>query len=251
MARRQGTFRIGTSGYQYDHWQGVLYPEDVPKRRWFDVYAETFNTVEINNTFYHLPKAKTFDRWRDRAPEGFQYVLKYSRYGTHMKRLKDPGGPEGHIATFLGRAERLGPLLGPILVQLPPHWHVNVDRLEAFLDAAPAGHRWALEFRDRSWLCDAVWDALRRHNAALVVHDMLQDHPREVTADWVYLRFHGTSDAVPYGGNYTSQALGGAARRIRRHLAEGRDVYAFFNNDAQGCAVRDALNLRRYVRKHQ
>jgi uncharacterized protein YecE (DUF72 family) len=251
VAKTRGTFRIGTSGYQYNHWRGVLYPDDVPKKRWFEVYADTFNTVEINNTFYHLPKAETFDDWRRRAPDGFLYVLKYSRYGTHMKRLKDPGGPDGHVATFLERADRLGPLLGPILVQLPPHWNADPARLDAFLAAAPADHRWAVEFRDPSWFCEAVWEVLRRHNAALVVHDMLQDHPREVTADWVYLRFHGTAEAMPYGGNYSPQALSGAARRIRRHLGEGRDVFAFFNNDAEGHAVRDALALRRYVRKHE
>jgi len=247
MAKRTGNFRIGTSGYQYDHWRGVLYPEGVPKRRWFETYAETFDTVEINNTFYNLPKAETFEAWRGRAPTGFRYVLKYSRYGSHMKRLKDPGGPQGHVARFLERADRLGECLGPILVQLPPGWNADPERLEAFLDAAPDDHRWAVEFRDPDWFRDEVWEVLRRHDAALVIHDMLRRHPREVTADWVYLRFHGPSDELPYGGTYSPQALSGAARRVKRHLAEGRDVYAYFNNDAEGHAVRDALALRRYV----
>ena len=247
MAATTGTFRVGTSGYQYDHWQDVLYPEDVPKKRWFETYTETFDTVEINNTFYNLPKAETFDRWRERAPDGFLYVLKYSRYGTHMKRLKDPGGPEGHVARFLERADRLGGLLGPVLVQLPPNWNADPERLDAFLDVAPDDHRWAVEFRDPDWFRDAVWEVLHRHDAALVIHDMLDDHPREVTADWVYLRFHGTADGMPYGGNYSPQALSGAARRVQKHLAAGRDVFAFFNNDAEGHAVRDARNLRRYV----
>jgi len=247
MAKRSGTFWIGTSGYQYDHWRGVLYPEGVPKKRWFEVYAETFNTVEINNTFYHLPKAETFDAWRERAPEGFRYVLKYSRYGTHMKRLTGAGGPAGHVARFLERADRLGGGLGPILVQLPPNWRANPERLDAFLDAAPADHRWAVEFRDPSWFSEEVWEVLRRRAAALVIHDMLRPHPRRVTADWVYLRFHGTADAMPYGGNYSPQALSGVARRVKKHLAEGRDVYAYFNNDAEGHAVRNALRLRRYV----
>lgn len=250
MAAKQGAFRVGTSGYQYDHWQGVLYPEDVAKKRWFHVYADTFDTVEINNTFYNLPSAKTFDAWRDRAPDGFEYVLKYSRYGTHLKHLKDPGGKEGHVATFLDRADRLGDALGPILVQLPPKWNADVDRLAGFLEAAPPDHRWAVEFRDPSWFRDEVWAVLREHNAALVVHDLVEGHPRKVTADWVYLRFHGTSSARRYAGTYSPQALSGAARRIRRHLARGRDVYAFFNNDAQGHAVRDALDLRRYVLSH-
>jgi uncharacterized protein YecE (DUF72 family) len=232
--------RIGTSGYQYDHWSGVFYPSDLPKNEWFPFFARHFDTVEINNTFYHLPQASTFDSWRDRAPPGFCYVLKFSRYGTHLKHLKDPADS---IGRFLDRAERLGPFLGPILVQLRPNWRVNVDRLADFLDAAPGRRRWALEFRDPSWLCPAVYNLLREHNAALCVHDLIRDHPRVVTADWVYLRFHGAGD----GGDYSHQALAGAARRIRRHLDEGREVFAYFNNDAKGYALANAADLRRYL----
>jgi len=164
-----------------------------------------------------------------------------------MKRLTGAGGPDGHVARFLERADRLGDQLGPILVQLPPNWHVNTGRLDAFLDAAPDDHRWAVEFRDPSWFTEEVWEVLRRLEAALVAHDMLRRHAREGTADWVYLRFHGTADAMPYGGNYSPQALSATARRVKKHLAMGRDVYAYFNNDAEGHAVRDALRLRRYV----
>jgi uncharacterized protein YecE (DUF72 family) len=231
--------RIGTSGYQYDHWSGRFYPDGLPKDEWFGWYAERFDTVEINNTFYHLPQASTFDRWRERAPDNFCFVLKFSRYGTHLKHLKDPADS---IGRFLERAERLGDRLGPILVQLRPNWRCNVDRLAGFLDAAPARHRWAVEFRDPSWLCEPVYDLLREHNAALCVHDLIPDHPRVVTADWVYLRFHGAND----GGNYTCQALSGAAQRIQKHRAAGRDAFAFFNNDAKGYAVENAADLRRY-----
>jgi uncharacterized protein YecE (DUF72 family) len=125
---------IGTSGYQYDDWRGRFYPEHLPKRQWFAHYAQHFDTVEINNTFYHLPGAGTFDEWRDAAPPGFRYALKYSRYGSHLKRLKEP---EGHIGRFMAVAQRLGPLLGPILVQLPPHFNADAVRLDAFLRAAP------------------------------------------------------------------------------------------------------------------
>jgi uncharacterized protein YecE (DUF72 family) len=234
--------RVGTSGYQYDHWRGRFYPEDLPKKRWFDYYTEQFDTVEINNTFYNLPKAETFDHWREEAPPGFIYTLKYSRFGTHIKRLKDP---ETHVDRFVERASRLREALGPILVQLPPRWHAVPERLSDFLEAAPSEHRWAIEFRDPSWFEPGIYDILRRHGVAMCVHDMLEDHPREITADWVYLRFHGpTGD---YGGSYSPQALSGAARRIRRHLDEGRDVYVYFNNDAEGCAVDNARDLRRYV----
>ncbi|MFW6107175.1 MAG: DUF72 domain-containing protein [bacterium] len=242
--KQRATARIGTSGYQYDHWVGVLYPEEAPKKSWFAHYARSFDTVEINNTFYSLPASKTFDAWRERAPVGFCYVLKFSRYGTHLKRLKEPGDT---IATFLERAERLKGRLGPILVQLPPHWKANPQRLAAFLDEASPAHRWAVEFRDPDWLRRDIYDLLAAHNAALVVHDLIPDHPRVTTADWVYLRFHGPTENGPYGGNYSYQALNGVARRIRKHLGEGRDVFAFFNNDAKGYAVRNAADLGRYL----
>jgi uncharacterized protein YecE (DUF72 family) len=240
MARRNAQLRVGTSGWQYDHWKGIFYPEDLRKSGWFGHYAGHFDTVEVNNTFYHLPKAQTFDAWREQAPKGFRYALKFSRYGSHLKKLKDP---QASVQAFLERAERLGELLGPILVQLPPNWEADAGRLRAFLDAAPKRHRWAVEFREASWLCEAVFDLLRRHQAALCVHDIIPDHPRVTTADWVYLRFHGPG---PWG-SYTHQALSAAAGRIRAHLADGRDVYAYFNNDAHGHAVRNALDLRRYA----
>jgi uncharacterized protein YecE (DUF72 family) len=232
--------RIGTSGYQYDHWKRIFYPDDLPKKQWFDFYSNHFDTVEINNTFYHLPQAKTFDDWREAARAGFRYVLKFSRYGTHMKKLKDATDT---IGLFLERAERLKTYLGPILVQLPPHWTPDFERLEQFLDAAPHRHRWAVEFRQPDWLCKRTYDILRSHNAALCIHDMIPDHPRVITADWVYLRFHGTD----YAGDYSHQALNGTAGRIRKHLRAGRDVWAFFNNDIGGHAVHNARDLHRYV----
>ncbi len=241
----QGTeLRIGCSGYQYDHWIGPLYDEDLPRKQWLQRYAETFDTVEINNTFYHLPKARAFETWRDRAPEGFRFALKFSRYGTHMKKLKSPADT---IGLFLDRAEKLKTTLGPILVQLPPRWNVNVNRLAGFLAEAPSTCRWALEFRDPSWLCPEVYSLLEEHNAALCIHDLIEDHPRRITADWVYLRFHGP------GGDgsrsYPHQALSGSAGWIRDLRRQGRDVYAYFNNDAVGNALRDAQDLRRYLDK--
>lgn len=241
---RKGKLRIGTSGYQYDHWRGVLYPEDVPKKRWFEVYAQSFDTVEINNTFYNLPKPETFDHWREEAPKGFLYALKMSRFATHIKRLKDPEEP---IGRFLDHAQRLGDQLGPILVQLPPRWKPEPERLDAFLEAAPREHRWAVEVRDERWLTGEVYGVLARHGAALVIHDMIADHPRELTADWCYLRYHGYGGK--YEGSYSSQLLGAEAKRIRRMLDDGKDVYAYFNNDEGGHAVRNARDLRRYVER--
>jgi uncharacterized protein YecE (DUF72 family) len=203
-------------------------------------YAARFDTVEINNTFYHLPRARTFDAWRDAAPTAFCYALKFSRYGSHVKRLKDP---RRIVKKFVGRAERLRKSLGPILVQLPPNWSPRPDRLTTFLEAAPRRHRWAVEFRDRRWLCDEIFDILAAHGAALCVHDMIEDHPRPVTTTWVYLRFHGNR----YGGSYSPQYLTARAKEIQAYLEDGLDVYAYFNNDLQGYAVRNAADLRRYI----
>jgi uncharacterized protein YecE (DUF72 family) len=243
---RRGELRVGTSGYQYPHWRGDFYPRKLATREWFGHYADRFDTVEINNTFYGLPEADTFDRWREQAPAGFRYALKFSRYATHLKRLRDPAGP---LELFLERAERLKSHLGPLLVQLPPHWGAAPERLDAFLREAPRRHRFAVEVRDPSWLCREVYDVLRKRRAALVIHDGLEDrdHPVLRTADWVYLRFHG----VRYGGSYSPQALGGQARRIRRWLAAGHDVYAYFNNDLGGHAPRDAADLRRFVQRRR
>lgn len=233
--------RIGASGYQYDHWKGTFYPHSLPKREWFTYYAAHFDTVEINNTFYRLPTSATFDAWRKQAPQEFCYALKFSRYGSHLKHLKDP---RASLTKFLDRAKRLESFLGPILVQLPPHWTINADRLSRFLDATPSAVRWAFEFRDPSWLCEEIFAILQRYDAALCIHDMTDDHPRLLTANWTYLRFHGDS----YKGSYSSQKLTAQAQWIKQQLANGKDVFAYFNNDAHGHAINNAVDLRRYVR---
>ncbi len=237
-------FRVGTSGYDYPHWEDGFYPDELSAEDRFGYYAERFDTVEINNTFYGLPEPSTFRDWRDRAPEDFLYVLKFSRYGSHLKHLKDP---ESTIGNFLEAAGELGDTLGPILVQLPPFWNADPERLDQFLAAAPADRRWAVEFRDESWLRDDVFGILRDRGAALCVHDMLEDHPRLATTGWVYLRFHGVLAAEPYSRQYLTARAG----EVARHLDAGRDVFAFFNNDPGGRAVRDALDLGRYVRNRR
>ncbi|MDJ0852129.1 MAG: DUF72 domain-containing protein [Myxococcota bacterium] len=234
--------RVGTSGYQYRHWRGVFYPQGLAPADWLAFYAEHFDTVEINNTFYGLPPAATFDRWREATPAGFCFALKFSRYGSHMKRLR---APRSTLRTFLGRARRLSDSLGPILVQLPPRWKADPARLEAFLAAAPGDLRFAVELRDPSWLREEVFRVLSEHDAALCIHDLLPDHPRELTAGFTYLRFHGDG----YGGCYPPQALSAWAQRIRRWLRAGTDVHAYFNNDLEGHAVANALDLRRFVRR--
>lgn len=240
MTASTGRLRIGTSGYHYEHWKGIFYPEDLPKSRWFAHYARTFDTLEINNTFYRLPSAAAFDGWKAQAPPDFCYALKFSRYGTHILRLKKP---RATIRRFVTLAKRLGSLLGPILIQLPPRWKVNAARLDGFLGAAPRDCRWAVEFRDPSWLCRDIFNVLKRHDAALCIHDMLDDHPRILTTSWTYLRYHGDR----YAGSYSRRALSDEARWIGRQLRAGIDVFAYFNNDAQGYAVKNAIELRRLL----
>ncbi len=193
--------RIGCSGWLYRHWRGTFYPRDLPVRRWLEYYAARFDTVEINNTFYRLPEAATFDAWRRQAPPGFVFALKASRFLTHMKKLKDPQKP---LARLFARAAHLGPMLGPMLYQLPPRWPANVERLEQFLRQLPQERRHAIEFRDSSWYCEAVFSLLRRYSVALCLHDMTgsASGPIEV-GPFVYIRFHGTEP----GGRYSDATL--------------------------------------------
>jgi uncharacterized protein YecE (DUF72 family) len=160
---------IGCSGWQYRHWRGDFYPAELPQSLWLEYYAERFDTVEINNTFYRLPEAPTFAAWGRRAPRGFVYAVKASRFLTHMKKLKDPEEP---LQRFFTRARRLEHAFGPVLYQLPPNMHVNLERLSTFLQALPRTRRHAIEFRDPSWYVDEVFAELERHKVALCLHDM-------------------------------------------------------------------------------
>jgi uncharacterized protein YecE (DUF72 family) len=219
-----------------------VYPADAASSTWFATYAQRFDTVELNNTFYRLPPASTVRAWAEQAPPSFCYAVKVGQFGSHRMKLRDP---HGWLAHHLERVDLLGPHLGPNLVQLPPRWRRNAARLDEFLDAAPRRLRWAVELRDRSWLHDEVFDVLARHGAALCVHDLLADHPWVLTTDWTYVRFHGP-DAVhhPYRQRYGRRRLGRVAAQLGDWLDEGRDVFAYFNNDYEGNAVVDAEALR-------
>ena len=229
--------RIGTSGYQYKHWKGDFYPKELAVSEWFTYYIKYFDTVEINNTFYKMADADTFASWRDAAPKNFIYAIKYSRFGTHLKKLKDP---EGHVNYFLDRVSHLEETLGPVLVQLPPNWKRNMERLEKFLEVTPPDLDWAVEIRDPDWLSEELYELLDRKNAPLVIHDMIPDHPRIITTDWIYMRFHGQN----YSGSYTNEELDRIGDDIADHAANGRDVYVYFNNDLGGHAIRNALTLK-------
>ena len=231
--------RIGTSGWNYPHWKGAFYPDGLPAGDWLAYYAERFSSVEINATFYRLPDEATLDAWRDGVPSSFRFAVKASRYITHMKKLKDP---EASISRFFARIERLGERLGPVLFQLPPRWGVNVERLEDFLRALPAGYRYAFEFRDESWWTDEVARLLTDHEAAWCIFDLdRQTAPRWTTTDFVYLRLHGSDG--PYQGSYDDNALQEWARLMSAWEGDGRNVHCYFDNDAEAQAPGDAQRL--------
>lgn len=236
-----GRVRVGTSGWIYKHWKKVVYPADLPPRKWLAHYAAAFDTVELNNSFYRLPSAEAFREWARQAPPGFVFAVKASRYLTHMKKLKDPEAP---LANVLGRARELGDHLGPVLYQLPPGWHVDVGRLRHFLSILPADFTHVVEFRDPTWYADAVREALAEFNVGFCVHDLRgEPTPEWVTGPVVYVRFHGPT-ARAYAGRYTEAQLRLSAERIHGWRRAGRDVYAYFNNDDAGHAVTNARELR-------
>jgi uncharacterized protein YecE (DUF72 family) len=160
---------VGTSGWHYDHWQGPFYPDDLPPVDWLSYYADRFDTVEINNTFYQLPARATLERWRATGPDGFCFAVKASRYITHMKKLKDPQEP---LSRLYSRIEALGDALGPVLFQLPPRWRFDLERLEAFLQALAPDLRHVFEFRDPSWFDERTYDLLAAHDAGFCVYHL-------------------------------------------------------------------------------
>jgi len=234
---------VGTSGWVYPHWKGVFYPEDLPQSRWFEYYARHFETVEINNTFYRLPRESTFDRWRDQAPERFTYAVKASRYITHLKHLRECAEP---VERFLGRARRLGDRLGPVLYQLPPHWGADPGRLAEFAALLPQDLIQVFEFRNGRWFIEPVREILERHSLSFCIFSLPgAECPLWVTGQVVYIRFHG-ADRV-YGGRYSHEQLKVWAQRIQDFLIQGHDVYVYFNNDAFGYALENARELKEMV----
>jgi uncharacterized protein YecE (DUF72 family) len=247
MTRRKPRAYIGTSGFAYDKWQGRFYPDDVYKKRLLVYYGRFFNTVEINSSFYHLPKPKTIREWQKQVPEDFQLCLKVSRYITHLKRLLESADA---IRVFMSSAKHLKTRRGPLLLQLPPAMKPEYGRLAEVLAGfkkAARGWKVAVEIRNDSWYGPELEEVLEEYGASLVVHDMPGskcDEPNG-SADFVYMRFHGPKG--DYHGKYEPRKLGPHARKIRRWLKEGKDVYVFFNNDADGYAPSDALKLAKMV----
>ncbi|WP_405233261.1 DUF72 domain-containing protein [Lentisalinibacter salinarum] len=236
----RGRIRIGTSGWSYDHWDQTFYPEGLDAEARLAFYARRFDTVEINNSFYRLPSAAQVADWRAATGRDFVFAAKASRYITHMKKLREP---RESMARFFDRMDALGRNLGPLLFQLPPGWSYDGERLAAFLDALPSDARCAMEFRDHSWLNEDARQRLREHGVAWCIYDLAGfTAPKEITADFVYIRLHGPEDA--YRGNYSASALSGWAGAISSWARRGLDVFCYFDNDEKACAPGDAARLR-------
>jgi uncharacterized protein YecE (DUF72 family) len=238
---------IGTSGYVYPHWRkGVFYPEGLPAREELAYYAAQFHTVELNNPFYRLPSPEMFLRWREATPPDFCFAVKVSRFITHLKRLRDATEPVG---TFLERAARLDPKLGPLLFQLPPTFQVDPGRLSEFLAVLPPERRWVMEFRHPSWFTPAIYQLLGQHGVALCIPVGGQVQPDLVTtAPFTYVRMHA---GMGPGGGFTPEQLRWWAGRLRGLCRAGIESYVYFNNDRGGHAPRDAQELRRLVGSKQ
>jgi uncharacterized protein YecE (DUF72 family) len=233
--------RIGCSGWNYGHWREAFYPKGLPARRWLECYAEHFDTVEVNTTFYRLPSVSAVAGWALQTPPQFLFTVKASRYLTHVKRLTDM---ESGVMRFYERIEPLlvSRKLGPVLWQLPGNFHRDDDRLSGALQGLPEG-RHCFEFRHASWFTDEVYDLLRRHGVALVIGD----HPErpfqtyELTAQWTFIRFHYGSRGR--NGNYSATELDSWRRRIER-WRRSVEVFAYFNNDWNAYAIKNARALK-------
>jgi uncharacterized protein YecE (DUF72 family) len=233
---------VGTSGWQYASWRGRFYPEDVPQRAWLQHYANRFPVVEVNNSFYVLPKEATFDRWRETAPPGFRFVVKASRYITHIRRLREA---KDSVDLFWSRSTHLREKLGPVLFQLPPNLRADPPLLKDFLDILPSKMRPAFEFRHDSWSDDEVYDLLDRAGAAWVLADRPGWRvPLVLTGGWSYLRFHQGRPAHPA---YRRSKLRTWAERIAGF--EAKEVFAFFNNDELAAAPSDAAALMEMLKE--
>lgn len=252
MPRKQANLYVATSGYSYKGWHQRFYPPDLAQKNLLPFYAEHFNAVEINNSFYRLPTKKAVHHWLEQTPKDFRFCFKVSRYVSHMKRLKDSAEPFKKLLHVLEEASALS---GPLLLQLPPRMKPEYERLDECLEnfrKAKGRKHWqiAVEFRSSDWYADRLYDILAKHKAALVLHDMPEGHMMEEkiqTAPFLYMRFHGPKG--DYGGEYGRRKLGKPAGLLAEAMKDGRDCYVFFNNDRDGYAVEDAKLLNHMVRE--
>ena len=239
---------VGTSGYNYQHWKGVFYPKEIKQNKWLEFYSQHFNTVELNVTFYRLPQKKAFQSWYERAPRDFAFVIKGSRYITHIKRLNACAAP---LNLFFKNAAPLKEKLFCVLWQLPPSLKIDLKRLEKFVNILKRKYSFckhSFEFRHQSWFNDITYEIFEKNNINLCIAHSPNLAVYEVpTSDFLYFRFHGGQRL--YSSNYTDQELKEWAQKTKKLSRGKKIVFAFFNNDASGFAVKNALRLRRLLTK--
>lgn len=237
-----GRVYIGTSGWQYSNWRGSFYPADLPYSQWLAFYSKYFDTVEVNSSFYRQTRSSTFLKWQKETPKNFTFAVKGNKFITHIKRLKDCQDP---LKVFF---ENVSVLSGHhiILWQLPPSLKQDIERLSVFLELLPDTFRHALEFRHETWVDQTTWRTLRNFKVAAVFQDWREwPQIREITTKFVYLRFHGNKTL--YTSNYSDKELEHWSVLITNWLKQDLDVYTYFNNDAAGFAVLNALTLKKLV----
>ena len=236
---------IGTSGWTYPHWQKAFFPKELPSAERLHFYAERFNSVEVNTTFYGTPKKETVRAWREAVPAGFRFAIKASRFITHNKKLLEPR--KSSIKLFRA-IEPIAEQTTAILFQLPPWFARDEDRLRAFLRKMPSAFRYAFEFRHATWFCHEVYDVLRDAKAALCLWDLKGKlSPKEITADWVYVRLHGPTSKA-YRGSYPTATLRLWRDRVKKWKQAKIDVLFYFDNDEKGYAPINALSLARMLK---
>lgn len=237
---RKCDIRVGTSGWCYGHWKERFYPVGLAQSEWLEYYCHWFNTVEVNNTFYHLPKESSVANWYGQVPVDFVFTVKASRYITHIKRLKDCGES---VELFYERMSSLKEKLGSVLYQLPPNFGKDLSRLEEFLRLLPPSPLSIFEFRNTSWYCDDCYNLLKAYNCAFCIHDLGEvATPKIITGNSIYIRLHGA--AGKYRGNYPESTLKKWAGWIEHHKKNCVSIFVYFNNDINGYAVKNAGRLK-------
>ncbi len=235
---------IGTSGWMYKHWKGPFYPEKISNEDMLKFYTDHFSTVEVNSTFYRLPTAKTVQNWMNKTPKQFIFVIKTNQYITHRKYLKD--GQET-VKKFFNIIKILDYKLGPILFQLPPNWNVNLERITEFIKILPKDYLYVFEIRHPSWYIQEIYDLFKDYNIALCIHDFYGEiSPLEITANFIYIRFHGAKGH--YFGKYSTEQIKHWTNKIIEWIKLKHTVFAYFNNDAFGWAVKNALELKKNLK---
>lgn len=227
---------IGTSGWQYKHWREIFYPKDLPISKWLSFYSQNFQTVEVNSSFYGLPKTSTFIKWKKETPKDFIFSIKGNQYISHIKRLYNC---RDAVNIFFNNLQIIGK--GHLILwQLPPNLKKDINKLNDFLRLLPNTFRYAIEFRHASWIDNEIFQILNKYNVAVVWQDWHKwPMTRKVTADFVYIRFHGKDNL--YASNYLNEELKKWSKIIENQIKKKKDVFVYFNNDACGYAVQNAL----------